>query len=69
MVTDGEIRLKEGSYIGEAKKLQLEFKPDPGDDKFILDGEGFMIEGREMKEEGKGRPAEKTGSGTPSGFL
>jgi ferredoxin-type protein NapF len=44
VVTDGEIRLKEGSYVREAKRLQLEFKPDPGDDKFILDESGFKIE-------------------------
>jgi MauM/NapG family ferredoxin protein len=37
VVPDGEIRLKEGSYVHEAKKLQLEFKADPGDDKFILE--------------------------------
>lgn len=36
VVPDGEIRLKEGSYIKEAKKLLLEFKPDPGDDRLIL---------------------------------
>jgi MauM/NapG family ferredoxin protein len=35
---DGEIRLKEGSYIKEASKLQLEFRPDPGDDQFIKEG-------------------------------
>lgn len=44
VVPDGEIRLKEGSYVKEAKKLQLEFKPDPGDDKFILEESGFKIE-------------------------
>jgi MauM/NapG family ferredoxin protein len=43
VVQDGEIRLKEGSYIKEAKKLQLEFKPDPGDDKFILQDSGFAL--------------------------
>jgi len=37
VVPNGEIRLKEGSYIKEAKKLQLEFKPDPGDDRLILE--------------------------------
>jgi MauM/NapG family ferredoxin protein len=42
VVPNGEIRLKEGSYIKEAKKLQLEFKPDPGDDKFILEDSGFF---------------------------
>jgi hypothetical protein len=37
---NGEIRLKEGSYIAEAKKLQLEFTPDPGDDRFLLEESG-----------------------------
>ncbi len=37
VVPMGEIRLKEGSYIKEAKRRQLEFKPDPGDDKYILE--------------------------------
>jgi MauM/NapG family ferredoxin protein len=50
VVPDGEIRLKEGSYVTEAKKLQLEFKADPGDDKFILQESGFKIE-NEKKEE------------------
>lgn len=36
IVPMGEIRLKEGSYKEEARKRQLEFKPDPGDDQFIL---------------------------------
>jgi len=36
VATDGEIRMKEGSYISEARKLQLEFKPDPGDDLFVI---------------------------------
>ncbi|MBM4276744.1 MAG: 4Fe-4S dicluster domain-containing protein [Deltaproteobacteria bacterium] len=45
VVPDGEIRLKEGSYVVEAKKLQLEFKADPGDDKFILEGSGFKLDG------------------------
>ena len=44
VVPNGEIRLKEGSYVKEAKKLQLEFKPDPGDDKYILEESGFKIE-------------------------
>lgn len=43
VVPDGEIRLKEGSYVKEAKKLQLEFKADPGDDRFILQESGFEV--------------------------
>jgi MauM/NapG family ferredoxin protein len=68
VVPNGEIRLKEGSYIKEAKKLQLEFKPDPGDDKFILEESGFKIE--ERKKGGKNIPAaEKPQPKKPKGFL
>ena len=68
VVPNGEIRLKEGSYIQEAKKLQLEFKPDPGDDKFILDQSGFKD--GEQKEPGKkAHPEEKTTPPKPKGFL
>jgi hypothetical protein len=65
-VPNGEIRLKEGSYVKEAKKLQLEFKPDPGDDKFILEESGFKVD--EKKEKATlptGRPQPKK----PKGFL
>ncbi|MFH2074153.1 MAG: hypothetical protein ABIJ57_02225, partial [Pseudomonadota bacterium] len=62
-----EIRLAEGSYIREAKKLQLEFKPDPGDDKYLLEESGFRIE-QGAKEE-KSVPAEKPILGKPKGFL
>ena len=68
MVPDGEIRLKEGSYIREAKKLQLEFKPDPGDDKFLLEESGFKVDEGKKKEE-KALPGEKTNSQKPKGFL
>ncbi len=62
VVPDGEIRLKVGSYVEEAKKRQLEFKPDPGDDQFILEESGFKIEdGR--KEERKPQPKR------PQGFI
>jgi MauM/NapG family ferredoxin protein len=68
VVPNGEIRLKEGSYIKEAKKLQLEFKPDAGDDKFILEDSGFKIE--EKKEGGGiGLPKEKLQPKKPKGFL
>ncbi len=68
VVPNGEIRLKEGSYMKEAKKLQLEFKPDPGDDKFILEESGFKIE---EKKEGAGSvlPKEKPHAKKPKGFL
>jgi len=65
---DGEIRLKQGSYVNEAKKLQLEFKPDPGDDKFLLEESGFEV-GDEKKGEKENRPAEKPNSKKPKGFL
>ena len=66
VVPDGEIRLKEGSYVKEAKRLQLEFKPDPGDDKYILEESGFKIE-----EDKKGNipPEEKPQPKKPKGFL
>ncbi len=65
---NGEIRLKEGSYVEEAKKLQLEFKPDPGDDKFLLEESGLKVE--EGSGSGKGaNAAEKALPKTPKGFL
>jgi len=54
VVPDGEIRLKEGSYIREANKLQLEFKADPGDDKFILEDSGFKVEEEPQRKKPKG---------------
>ncbi len=62
VVPDGEIRLKEGSYVHEAKKLHLEFKADPGDDKFILEESGFKVES------GQGEK-KKPQSQKPKGFL
>ena len=68
VVPDGEIRLKEGSYVKEAKKLQLEFKADPGDDKFILEESGFKIEeGRKQKK--IFLPKENPQPKKPKGFL
>jgi len=55
VMTDGEIRLKDGSYITEARKLELEFKPDPGDDKFVI--------------EEAAPPAGKPAPQKPKGFL
>ncbi len=49
IVPNGEIRLKEGSYVKEAKKLRLQFKPDPGDDRFILEEYGLKDEGKKGK--------------------
>jgi ferredoxin len=68
VVPNGEIRLKDGSYVKEAKRLELEFKPDPGDDKFILEESGFKIEeGKKGKE--KNPSEEKPQPKKPKGFL
>ena len=64
----GEIRLREGSYLKEAKKLQLEFKPDPGDDKFTLEQSGLKVEGLKKEKEGL-TPPEKIQPQKPKGFL
>jgi polyferredoxin len=66
VVPDGEIRLKDGSYQKESKKLQLEFKADPGDDKFILDESGFEVEGKPKE---RVLPTEKKQPPKPKGFL
>jgi len=68
VVPNGEIRLKEGSYIKEAKKLQLEFKPDPGDDKFILEESGFKAEEKEKVDKNI-HPEQKPQPKKPKGFL
>jgi polyferredoxin len=68
VVTDGEIRLKEGSYVKEAKRLQLDFKPDPGDDQFLLEEFGIKIED-EKKARKESSPAEKRAPQKPKGFL
>jgi polyferredoxin len=65
---DGEIRLKEGSYVKEAKKLQLEFKPDPGDDKFILEESGFQVDEKKKAPESAPAP-DKPQPAKPKGFL
>jgi formate hydrogenlyase subunit 6/NADH:ubiquinone oxidoreductase subunit I len=68
VVPNGEIRLKDGSYIKETKKLQLEFKPDPGDDKFLLEESGIKIE-EKKKGEKNIFPEEKPQPKKPKGFL
>ncbi len=67
VVPDGEIRLAEGSYVREAKKLQLEFKPDPGDDKFLLEESGLEVEPGAKEE--NSAPAAKPAPRLPKGFL
>jgi ferredoxin len=71
VVPDGEIRLKEGSYIKEAQKLQLEFKPDAGDDKFILESSGFKVGEKEVpkKPDKPAAPPGKAPRKKPAGFL
>jgi ferredoxin-type protein NapF len=70
VVTDGEIRLKEGSYVAEAKKLNLEFTPDPGDDKFMIEESGFKVDPEAQKEEKRPpAPTDKPTSQKPKGFL
>jgi len=68
VVPDGEIRLKERSFVEEAKKLRLDFKPDPGDDKFILEESGFKVEDKKMEKENI-LPEGKPQPGKPKGFL
>jgi MauM/NapG family ferredoxin protein len=68
VIPEGEIRLKEGSYVKEAKRLQLEFKPDPGDDKYILEESGFKIEDKKKEKENI-LPGEKPQPKKPKGFL
>jgi polyferredoxin len=68
VVTDGEIRMKEGSYVAEAKKLNLEFTPDPGDDKFVLEESGFKVDQEEKKEE-ISPPTDKPAPQKRKGFL
>ncbi len=68
VVPDGEIRLKQGSYLKEAKRLQLEFKPDPGDDKFLLEESGFKVDDKKKSEE-RILPEEKSQPKKPKGFL
>jgi MauM/NapG family ferredoxin protein len=70
VVTDGEIRLKEGSYVAEAKKLNLEFTADPGDDKFMIEESGFKVDPEVQKEEKRPpAPADKPALQKPKGFL
>ncbi len=68
VTTNGEIRLKEDSYVEAARKLQLEFKPDPGDDRFILEESG--LEAGDERGPGKTtRPPGPSQPKKPKGFL
>ena len=68
VVPNGQIRLKEGSYVKAAERLQLEFRPDPGDDRFLLEESGLKIPpGKDP-----GRPAAPNPTPrrkNPKGFL
>jgi ferredoxin-type protein NapF len=55
----GQIRLRTGSYVAEAKKVQLDFTPNPGDDHFILKREGLQAK----------PPAALPATKKPEGFL
>jgi MauM/NapG family ferredoxin protein len=67
----GQIRLRTESYVAEAKKLQLDFKPNPGDDRFILKSEGLRVE-PEPRDAARPQPSMRTPGAAarpPKGFL
>jgi MauM/NapG family ferredoxin protein len=67
----GQIRLRTESYVAEAKKLQLDFKPNPGDDQFLLKSEGLRVEPEKRNDTllQPGRPAPAPAATKPKGFL
>jgi polyferredoxin len=67
----GQVRLRSGSYVAEAKKLQLDFTPNPGDDKFILKNEGLRVEPEKRDAKGPGGkpPAAPPATAKRKGFL
>ena len=66
----GQIRMRTGSYVAEAKKLQLDFKPGPGDDLFILKTEGLKVEPEANESGPKAKlPAAPPATRQPKGFL
>jgi ferredoxin-type protein NapF len=66
----GQIRLRTGSYVAEAKKLQLDFHANPGDDQFILKTEGLKV-GPERPASGSNAvsPASPPAARPPKGFV
>jgi MauM/NapG family ferredoxin protein len=68
VVPDGEIRLKTGSYVAEARRLELDFRPDPGDDRFILEGSGLKVDPGKPPA-GIAPPKEGAPRQKPKGFL
>ncbi len=66
----GQIRMRTGSYVAEARKLQLDFTPNPGDDQFILKTEGLEAEPAKSEAAGKApRPTPPPAAKQPKGFL
>jgi len=67
----GQIRLRTESYVAEAKKLQLDFKPNAGDDQFILKSEGLRVEPEQREAAGPqpDRPIPAPAAKKPKGFL
>jgi MauM/NapG family ferredoxin protein len=66
----GQIRMRTGSYVAEAKRLQLDFKPNPGDDQFILKTEGLKVEPERTENGPAGKPpADPPAIKKPKGFL
>ncbi len=61
----GQIRLRTESYVAEAKRLQLDFRPNPGDDQYILKSEGLRA-GTEPVPDGRPSAAQTQ---KPKGFL
>ncbi len=62
----GQIRMRTGSYVAEARRLQLDFKPNPADDLFILRSEGLKVQPGEQE----GGPKATSPAGEkPKGFL
>lgn len=70
VVPIGQIRLRTESYVAEAKKMQLDFKPHPGDDQFILKSEGLRVQ-PERRDDTRPQPAGPTpapAATKPKGF-
>jgi ferredoxin-type protein NapF len=67
----GQMRLRTESYVAEAKKLQLDFKPNAGDDQFILKSEGLRVEPDKHETAGPQpkRPTTRPAAKKPKGFL
>ena len=69
VTTDGEIRLTEGSYVREAARQQLNFKPGTGDDRFEVREPGSRAEEEGGQKAPTGGADGKPAPGKPRGFL